>query len=67
MVFVACSSLSHTDHDHVTHAVPPKSAIVYIQGLVWSLQESRTLKKEVGCFNHGVFTTVADKLKRPWL
>ena len=26
-----------------------------------------TLKKQVGCFNHRVVTTVADKLKRPWL
>ena len=24
-----------------------------------------TLKKQVGCFNHRVVTTVADKLKRP--
>ena len=26
-----------------------------------------TLKKQVGCFNHRVVTTVADKLKRAWL
>ena len=26
-----------------------------------------TLQKQVGCFNHRVVTTVADKLKRPWL
>ena len=26
-----------------------------------------TLKKQVGCFNHRVVTTVADKLKRQWL
>ena len=26
-----------------------------------------SLKKQVGCFNHRVVTTVADKLKRQWL
>ena len=40
MVFVPCSSLSHNDHGHVTHAVGFSSikGIVYIQGLVWSSQ-----------------------------
>ena len=31
------------------------------------LCSSPTLKKQVGCFNHRVVTTVADKLKRQWL
>ena len=35
--------------------------------LVKTISKSITLKKQVGCFNHRVVTTVADKLRRQWL
>ena len=30
-------------------------------------QNTHTLQKQVGCFNHRVVTLVADKLERQWL
>ena len=53
VVFVACSSHSHTDRDHATRAFPLNSGMVYVQGLVWSLQyKHSSLHKQPSCLAH---------------
>ena len=51
-------------------SIPASTLIITFscgEGFDYSDWSKSTLKKQVGCFNHRVVTTVADKLKRQWL